>query len=139
MAPQCTPISNDSTLPNTRNSVSNVCLLSIQFEDQNIIKIIHSLNYNKAHGYDDISIRLLKICDSSIGKPFSVICKNGLQTGTFPNHQKKPNVVPIHKKVDKQLLQNYCPVSLLPVKFHCSKIFERIVFNTMLEFLEENK
>ena len=48
---------------------------------------------------------------------------------------KKSNVVPIHKKGDKQLLQNYRPVSLLPV---CNKIFERIAFNPMLGFLEGN-
>ena len=132
---QCTPISNDSALPDSSNSVSNVSLSSIHFEDQDILKIIRSLNYNKAHGYDDISIRLLKICDSSIERPPSIIFKNCLQTGTFPNNEKKSNVVPIHKKGDKQLLQNYRPVSLLPV---CSKIFERIVFNPMLEFLEEN-
>ena len=131
---QCTPISNDSALPNLSNSVSNVSLSSIHFEDQDILKIIRSLNYNKAHGYDDISIRLLKICDSSIERPPSIIFKNCLQTGTFPNNEKKSNVVPIHKKGDKQLLQNYRPVSLLPV---CSKIFERIVFNPMLEFLEK--
>ena len=41
----------------------------------------------------------------------------------------------IRKKGDKQLLQNYCPVSLFPM---CSKIFERIIFNLMLEFLDEN-
>ena len=58
-----------------------------------------------------------------------------LHTETFPNNWKKSNVVPIHKKVDKQLLQNYCPVLLLPA---CSKIFERIFFNPMLVFLEEN-
>ena len=133
---QCTPISNDSALPNSSNSVSNVSLLSIHFEDQDILKIIRSLNYNKAHGYDDISTRLLlKICDSSIVRPFSIIFKNCLQTGTFPNNWKKSNVLPIHKKGDKHLLQNYRPVSLLPV---CTKIFERIVFNPMLEFLEEN-
>ena len=39
------------------------------------------------------------------------------------------------KKGDKELLQNYCPLSLLLV---CSKIFERIVFNPVLKFLEEN-
>ena len=134
-ASQCTPMSNDSALPNSSNSVFNVSLSSIQFEDQDIPKIIRSLNYNKAHGYDDIFIRLLKICNSSIVRPLSIIFKNCLQTGTFPNNWKKSNVVPIHEKVDKQLLQNYCPVSLLPI---CSKIFERIVFNPMLEFLEEN-
>ena len=128
-------MSNDSALPNSSNSVFNVSLSSIQFEDQDIPKIIRSLNYNKAHGYDDIFIRLLKICNSSIVRPLSIIFKNCLQTGTFPNNWKKSNVVPIHEKVDKQLLQNYCPVSLLPI---CSKIFERIVFNPMLEFLEEN-
>ena len=131
----CTPVSNDSALPNTTNSVSNVSLSSIQFDDQDILKIIRSLNYNKAHGYDDRSIRLLKICDSSIAKPLSIIFKNCLHTGTFPNNWKKSNVVPIHKKGDKERLQNYRPVSLLPA---CSKIFERIVFNPMLEFLEKN-
>ena len=32
-ASQCTPNSNDSTLPNTTNSVSNISLPSIQSED----------------------------------------------------------------------------------------------------------
>ena len=68
-------------------------------------------------------------------KPLSIIFKNYLQTGAFPNNWEKSNVVPIHKKGDKQLLQNYCPVLLLPI---CSKIFEKIIFNPMLEFLEEN-
>ena len=49
-----------------------------------------------AQGHDDISIGLLKICDSSIVKPLSIIFKNCLQTWGFPNNWKKPNVVPIH-------------------------------------------
>ena len=67
-ASQCIPVSNDSALPSTTNSVSNFSLSSIQFKDQHILKIIRSLNYNKAHGYDIYMyayIRLLKICDSS--------------------------------------------------------------------------
>ena len=39
------------------------------------------------------------------------------------------------KKGDKQLLQNYCPVSSLPIY---SKIFEKLIFNRMLDFLEKN-
>ena len=134
-ASQCTSVSTDSALPNTTNSVSNVSLSSIQLEDQDILKIICSLNHNKAHGYDAISIRLLKIYDSSIVKPLSIIFKIFLQTGTFPNNWKKSNVVPAHDKGNKQLWQNYCPDLLLLI---CSKIFERIVFNSMLEFHEEN-
>ena len=67
-------------------------------------------------------------------RPLSIIFKNCLQTGTFSNNWKKSNVKSIHKKGDKQLLQNYPPVSLAV----CSKIFERIVFNPILELLEEN-
>ena len=100
-ASQCTPVSTDSGLPNTANSLSNFSLSSIQFKDRDILKIIRSLNYDKAHGCNDISIRLLKICDSSIVKPLSIIFKSCLQTGAFPNNWKKSNVVPVHKKRDK--------------------------------------
>ena len=48
---------------------------------------------------------------------------------------KNSNLVPIRKKGHKQLLQNYRPVSLLPI---CNKIFERIVFNPIFRFFEEN-
>ena len=44
---------------------------------------------------------------------------------------EKANVVPIHKKGDKQTLKNYHLVSLLPI---CSKIFERLLYNEMFGF-----
>ena len=106
-------------LPSVTTLVTNASLSSISFNDQDILKIVHSLNINKAHRYDDISLRLLKICDSSIVRPLSVILKNCLQSRSFPNTWKKSSV-PIYKKGDKQLLQNYQPVSLLPI---CGKIF----------------
>ena len=42
----------------------------------------------------------------------------------------------VHKKVDKQIINNYRPMSLLPI---CSKIFEKIIFNSLSEYLEDNK
>ena len=45
------------------------------------------------------------MCDSSILRPLSIILKNFLQGGSFRNNWKKSNVVPIHEKGDKQLLQ----------------------------------
>ena len=49
---------------------------------------------------------------------------------------KKANVVPIHKKGDKQTLENYRPVSLLSI---CGKILERLMFKEMFNFFIENK
>ena len=48
---------------------------------------------------------------------------------------EKGSIVPIHKKGDKQILKNYRPVSLLPI---CGKIFERLIFNELFNFLLEN-
>ena len=125
----------NSTLPLVTTPITSASLSSISFNDQDILNVIHSLNINKAHGFNDLSIRLLKICDSSIVKPLSIIFKNCLQSGSFPNNWKKANVVPIHKKDGKQLLQNYQPVSLLPI---CGKIFEITIFNPIFEYLEKN-
>ena len=49
---------------------------------------------------------------------------------------KKVNVVPVHKKNNKQLIRNYRPISLLPV---CGKILERVIYNKMYEFFRENE
>ena len=54
----------------------------------------------------------------------------------FPSEWKKANIVPIHKKGDKKTLENYRPVSLLPI---CGKILERLLFNEMFNFFIENK
>ena len=126
-ASQCTPVPNNSTLPLVTTPITNASLSSISFNDQDILNVIHSLNINKAHGFDDLSIRLLKICDSSIVKPLSIIFKNCLQSGSFPNNWKKPNVVSIRKKDDKQL---YKTIGLFLYCQHVVK-FLRELFSTL--------
>ena len=44
-------------------------------------------------------------------------------------------MTPISKKGDKQLIKNYRPISLLP---SCGKIFEKIIFNNLYNFLNAN-
>ena len=58
-----------------------------------------------------------------------------MQSGSFRNNWKMSNVLPIHIKGDKQNLQSYQPVSLLPI---FSQIFERVIFNPIFEYLEKN-
>ena len=71
---------------------------------------------------------MLKICGESISK-------SCIEKGQFPNEWKKANVVPVHKKGDKQVLRNYRPVSLLPI---CGKIFERLLYNNLFGFFIKN-
>ena len=78
---------------------------------------------------------MLKICGDTIGKPLELIIKQALITGTYHSDWKKGNIVPVHKKGDKQNIKNYRPVSLLPI---CGKVFERILFNNMFSFFLGN-
>ena len=72
-----------------------------------------SLNPNKTHGCDNISIQMLQLCAESIHMPLGIIFRNNVKTGIFPDQWKLTNVTPIHKKNDKQLVSNYRPISLL--------------------------
>ena len=44
---------------------------------------------------------------------------------------KKSNIIPVHKKNDKQLIQNYRPISLLPI---LEKKIEKVIFNSSYNF-----
>ena len=118
---QCRPITNDSSLPNNQTIQTLTRLSDINTDTDTIIKLIHSLDPNKAHGCDGIYIRMLKLCEMSISKPLHIPDNNSIINECFPNQWKKANVIPVYKKGDKQIINNYWPVSLLPI---CSKIFE---------------
>ena len=111
-------------------------LKSFNINEKDTISIIKSLNSNKAHGYDNLSIRMIKICEESISLPLKIIFETSLKHGVFPEIWKKANVVPSHKKENKTLIKNYRPISLLPI---FSKIFERIIYNSLLNYFLSNK
>ena len=60
-ASECTTFVNISVISDTQYYKTNSRLSSLSFENNNIIKLIRSLNIQKAHGPDDKSIRLMKM------------------------------------------------------------------------------
>ena len=115
--------------------MANAKICSVKLGNKDVINVIKALDPCKAYGYDDMSLKMLKICDSAIVKPLTILFKNCISEGIFSDNWKKSNICPIHKKGDKQIVDNYRPVSLLPV---CGKIFERLIFNSLYQFLEEH-
>ena len=65
-AQQCTPLNNDSKIPDRVHRKYTYTISSVNFTNEDILKIIRSLNPNKAHGFDDISIHRIKICDTVV-------------------------------------------------------------------------
>ena len=133
-ANQCTVLNNDSVLPEL--TFASDCRISdFLIQHDNVIKIIKDLNPAKAHGYDGISIRMIKMCAVSIVVPLMIIFNKALTTSVYPDIWKRGNVVPVHKKESKNLVKNYRPISLLPI---FGKIFEKIIYNVLFEHLKTN-
>ena len=75
---------------------------------------------------------MIKICGKSLCKPLEMIFKYCIIKEEFPSEWKKANIVPVHKRSDKQSLKDYRPISLLPI---FGKIFERIIYSNIFEYL----
>ena len=95
---QCTPLANRSKLPENQVYLTNSRINSVPFSDDLVINIIRNSNVNKAHGHDNISIRMIKMCDGSLLRPLSIIFRNSLKSSIYPSTWKKANVIPAHKK-----------------------------------------
>ena len=131
---QCTPLVNDSELPNLTFH-TNSRLSTFEITSDEINNIIVGLCANKAHGSDNISVNMLKLCGPYLCLPLKIIFTNIIETGIFPAQWKEANVTPVHKKNDKQLVKNYRPISLLPI---LAKVFERIIFKNLYNYLISN-
>ena len=88
-ASKCTPLINNSVLLDLFDYISIARLSSIDFNNVDILKIIRYLNVNKAHDHNNISVRLIKLSGQSIVKPLSIIFKNCIDNGIFPDIWKK--------------------------------------------------
>ena len=97
--------------------------------------MIKALDPKKANRHDEISIRMIKLCAFSISKPLHILFKICLEKECFPNKWRKENIVPAFKRENKQLSNNHGTVSLLP---NCAKVFEKIIFNSLFEYLDTN-
>ena len=96
---QYTTVDNDSSIPPNITFATEQKLSTLEFCTYDIVKIIKSLDPNKARGHNEISIRMLKLCATSIAKPLSILFRNCFENQCFPKEWKKANIVPVHKKM----------------------------------------
>ena len=91
--------------------------------ESELISLINKLNSNKAAGPDSIGPKLLKVVAPAVVTPLLYIFNLSFSTGVFPDRFKLAKVIPVFKKGDQSILQNYRPISLLSL-FH--KILEKL-------------
>ena len=114
-----------------------ICKLAeVSYACQEVFNLIQKIPSNKASGLDNISARLLKEASPIVTRCLTFIINLSIITGIFPNAWKRARVSPIFKKDLKTDANNYRPISVLPV---VSKLIERVVFNQLYEYLNNNK
>ena len=86
----------------------------------------------KSTGQDNISSWLLKQINETICQPVAILINKSMEEGTFPNKLKISKIIPIYKSKDKDQLNNYRPISLLP---SISKIYEKVVYKRLYNFI----
>lgn len=90
---------------------------------------------SSASGHDGLSVRLLKQIKEFILMPLAQIISLSLNTGIVPADLKVAKVIPLFKAGDRQCLNNYRPISILPC---FSKILEKVIHNRILTHLNNN-
>lgn len=89
-----------------------------------IFNLIRSLKRDSAPGYDEIKAEpIIRVADI-LCAPLCHICNNALVTGICPASIKIARVVVLHKGGSLNDLNNYRPISVLPV---FSKVLELIL------------
>lgn len=119
---------------NSNNPPTNSFVLLDTDEDE-VNNIITGLKNTSATGWDKIPNKLLKNYRKILIPHITYIFNNCLAAGTFPNCLKKSVIHPIHKTGDRDRVNNYRPISILP---SISKILEKIINIRLINYLENN-
>ena len=80
---------------------------------EDINKIVKSLNANKATGLDGIPPQLRKLSANVVDQYLTSIINHDISRSYFSDKVKKAFVRPIYKNKYKQNKENYRPVSIL--------------------------
>ena len=118
--------------------LNKTILTSFDFQlidESNFDKVMQSLHTKTSSGHDGISVKLLKYLAPGLRQPLTFIINQSLLTGIFPEKLKIAKVLPLFKKNDCMIMDNYRPISLLPA---ISKVFEKVVYNQLYTYYTSN-
>ena len=123
------------SVQNIKAMVSSTDIFSFSKVTSGHIQVrLQNLKTNKASTFMGIPSKYLKQATKVILEPLKNIWNiEVIDKLTFPAKLKLADVAPIHKKLERIFVENYRPVSLLPI---VSKIFEKIMQNQIKEYVE---
>ena len=127
---------NHPSIVNISENIPKTTTFSFyETETDSIKKIIDNLDSRKSGIFGGIPANCLKGVSDISAKFLHTVWNDEVLTDLkFPSELKLADVVPAFKKEDSTLVENYRPISLLPI---ISKIFERIMLNQITTYMNE--
>ena len=95
---------------------------------------LSSMDATKTTGLDCIGPRLLKIASNLLTPSITYIINKSIESGSFPCTWKNAKVNPSFKTWDKDSVNNYSPISILPT---LSKIIEKWIATKLMSYLNK--
>ena len=123
--------SNSQNTPSFYDYMNTSNLGSIFLHDctsEEVQKIINELDNGTS---SDIPTKLIKMSSSCTSPILSTYFNSLMRAGIFPSELKIGKITPIYKKDNEQLLENYRPVSTLPI---FGKIFEKVIYSRLYSY-----
>ena len=132
------PFSADDPLAMTRSLMRNkTCRFRLKTVHPDLImKLGNSLKNKKSCGIDDLDAYIIKLAKHELVPAITHIVNLSITASCFPEQWKLAKIVPLHKKDNPSLPENYRPVALLCI---LSKILEKVVFTQLSAYMEENE
>ena len=100
-----------------------------------VYNLINNLSTSKASGIDKISTKVPRAAASAIA-PRLIDFNMSIDSNRFPSEWKTARVIPLFKKGQRSVLDNYRPISILPV---VSKIMERLLYNQISDYFAKKQ
>ena len=116
-----------------QNKTSSSFSLRLTNETE-IDQIISNIKPKSSAGHDGISNVLLKRICPAIRTPLTLLCNSSISSVIFPDQMKIAKVKPLFKSGSKSDLNNYRPISLLPV---CSKVLEKVILKQIQKYMQD--
>ena len=86
-------------------------------------------------GWDDLQAKVFKHCIFDLSSVLTHIMNLCIQQCIFPSELKIAKIIPVFKAGEKESLNNYRPIAVLPC---ISKIFEKLIHKRMMDFIQKH-
>ena len=109
------------------------CECSFIISEQDVISALKKLNSHKYSGPDNVSAKVLKECAEELGFIYQHIFQRTTEEHTIPSIWKVSIIVPVPKKSNPSVLNDYKPVALTLIAMKC---LEKLVLHQIMVHTE---